>query len=85
MTLTSLSGYKNSLDSNEDREEDTQEQQVQPRFLRRSNRVSVPPIRYGWNEDYVSFALVTKVGDLSSYKEAIRADDSDKWAIAMEQ
>jgi len=52
--------------------------------LRRSNRVLVPVIRYGWDENNVSFVLITKVGDSSSYKEAIEADDSDKWAIAME-
>jgi len=45
----------------------------------------VPPIRYGREEDQVSFALITKAGDSSSYKKAIEADDSDKWAITMEQ
>ena len=57
---------------------------MQSRLLRRSERVLVPPIRYGWEDDQVSFALVTEAGDLSSYKEAIEVDDSDRWAIAME-
>jgi len=58
---------------------------VQPRLLRRLDRVLVPPIRYGWDEDQVSFALVMETGDPSTYKEAVEVDDRDKWAIAMEQ
>jgi len=58
---------------------------LQPRLLRQSDRLSVLPIRYGWDEDQVTFALVTEAGDPSSYKEAIDVNDSDKWAIAMEQ
>ena len=57
---------------------------VQPRLLRQSDRVSVPPVRYGWDEDKVSFALVTEAGDPGTYKETIKVDDSDKWVIAME-
>ena len=57
---------------------------MQPRPLRQSNRVSVPVIRYDRDKNQVSFALVMKAGDSSSYKEAIEADDSDKWAIATE-
>ena len=68
-----------------DRQEATQEQKVQSRPLRRSDRVSVPSIRYGWEENQVSFALVTKVGDPSSYKEVTGADDSDKWVIVIEK
>jgi len=56
----------------------------QPKLLRRSDSVSVLPIRYGWDEDQVSFELVTKAGDHSSYKEAIETNDSDKWVIVME-
>jgi len=44
----------------------------------------VPP-RYNWEDDHVSLALVTEAGDPSSYREAIEADDSDKWITAMEQ
>jgi len=51
---------------------------MQPISLKRSDRVSVSPIRYGREDDQVSFALVTKTGDPNSYKEAIEADDSDK-------
>jgi len=58
---------------------------VQPTPLRQSDRVSVSPIIYGWEEDQISFALVTKAGDPSSYNEAIEADDSDNWAIAMDR
>jgi len=56
---------------------------VQPRLLRRSDIVSVPPIRYGWEEDQVSFASITEARDPSIYNKAIKADDSDKWAIAI--
>jgi len=38
----------------------------------------VPPIRYGWEDDHVSFALVTKIGEPDSYKEAIEVDNHDK-------
>ena len=58
---------------------------MQLRSLRSSERVLVSPTRYGWKEDQVSFVLVMEAGDLSSYKEAIEVDDSDKWAIAMEK
>jgi len=61
-----------------DMQEATQEQTVKPKLLRRLDRVSVPPIRYGWDEDQVSFALVTDHGDPSSYKKAIETNDSDK-------
>ena len=44
----------------------------------------MPPIRYGWKEEQISFALVTEARDPSSYKEAIEADDNDKWAISIE-
>ena len=43
----------------------------------------MPLTRYGWNEDHVSFALVTKIGDPSSYRKAIEVDDHDKWIAAM--
>jgi len=43
--------------------------------LRQSNRVSVPLIKYDWEKDQVSFALVMEAGDPSSYKEAIEEDD----------
>ena len=47
--------------------------------MRRSVRVTVPPIIYGWNDDHVSFALVTETGEPDSYRKAIKADDHDKW------
>jgi len=59
--------------------------QEQPRPLRRSSRISVPPTRYGWSDEHVSFALVTEAGDPACYRDAIEADDHDKWVTAMEQ
>jgi len=53
--------------------------------LRRSVRVTAPPVRYGWEDDHISIALVTETGDPSSYREVIEADDHDKWITAMEQ
>jgi len=44
----------------------------------------VPPGRYGWDDDHIFFALVT-TGDPDGYREAIEADDHDKWITAMEQ
>ena len=52
--------------------------------MRRSVRVIVPPTRYDWDEDHVSFALVTETRDPNSYREAIEADDHDKWITVME-
>ena len=45
----------------------------------------MPLIRYGWDNDHVSFTLVTETGEPDSYRKAIEADDHDKWIIAMEQ
>ena len=45
----------------------------------------MPPTRYGWKDDYVLFALVTKTGDLNSYREAIEADNSDKWITGVQR
>ena len=45
----------------------------------------VPPVRYGWEDEHVSIALVTEIGDPSSYREATEADDHDKWITTMEQ
>ena len=42
------------------------------------------PIRYGWDENQVFFALVIEAGDPSSYKEAIKAMIMTS-AIAVEQ
>ena len=39
--------------------------QKQPKPLRRSVRVTVPPTRYIWDEDHVSFALVTEQENLT--------------------
>jgi len=50
----------------------------QPRPLKQSVRVMVPPARSAWEDDHVSFALVTKTGDPSSYRKAIEADDHSK-------
>ena len=72
----------NSSYSDGDKQEATQEQL---KLLRQSVRVSVPPTRYDWEDDRVSFALVTETGDLGSYREVIEADDHDKWITAMEQ
>jgi len=64
---------EDSPDSDGDKQETTQEQ---PRPLRQSVRVTVPPTRYGWDEDHVSFTLVTETGEPDSYREAIEADDT---------
>ena len=45
----------------------------------------MPPTRYGWKDDHVSFTLVTETDDPSSYREVIEADDHGKWITAMEQ
>ena len=52
--------------------------------MRRSVRVTVPPIRYGGGDAHVSFVLVIEIGDLDNYWEAIEADDHDKWITVME-
>jgi len=44
----------------------------------------VPSTRYSWKDDHISFALVTKIGDPTSYREAFEVDDHDKWITAME-
>ena len=76
-----LTGQKRTpSDGNE--HEATQEQS---RPLRRSVRITVPPKRYDWEDDHVSFVLVIKTGDPSSYREAIEANDHDKWITAMEE
>ena len=73
---------EDSSDSDGDEHEATQEQS---RPLRQSVRVMVPPTRYGWENDYVSFALVTETEDPDSYRKAIEADDRGKWITAMEK
>ena len=45
----------------------------------------MPPTRYGWDDDHVSFALVTETGVPDNYREAIEADDHSKWITTMEQ
>ena len=52
-------------------------------MLRRLVRVTVSQIRYGWDDDYVYFALVTEAEDTESYREAIKGDDHGKWITAM--
>ena len=71
---------ENSSDSDRDDQEATQEQ---PRPLKWSVRVTMLPIRHGWEDDYVSIALVTETGELDSYREAIEADDHSKWITTM--
>ena len=63
---------KDSSDSDRDEQEATQEQ-LRP--LRRSVRVTMPPTRYDWEDNYVSFAIVTKTGNPSSYREVIETDE----------
>jgi len=58
-----------------DNQETTQEQ---PRPLRRLVRVTVPPTRYHWDDDHVSFTLVTEIREPDSYREAIEADGHGK-------
>jgi len=72
---------EDSSDPDGDKQEATQEQS---RPLRWSVRVTVPPIRYDWDDDHVSFALVIEKGKPDSYREAIKADDHNKWITAME-
>ena len=45
----------------------------------------MPSIRYGWDDDHVSFALVIEIGDPSSYREAIEVDDHDKRITVVKQ
>jgi len=45
----------------------------------------MPPTRYTWDDDHVSFALLTETGEPESYREVIKADDHDKWIRSMEQ
>jgi len=66
---------KDSSDLNVDEPEATQEQS---RPLKRSDRVSVPPTRYDWENDHVSFALVAGTWNPISYMEVIEADDHNK-------
>ena len=73
---------EDSSDSDGDEHEATQEQ---PRPLRRSVRVTMPPTRYDWEDDHVSFELVIETCDPSSYNEVIEADDHDKWITAIEK
>ena len=40
--------------------------QEQPKLLRRSVRVTEPPVWYGWEDDHVFIPLVTETGDPSS-------------------
>ena len=44
----------------------------------------VPPTRYGWDDDYVSFAFVTETGESESHREAIEVNDHDKWITVIE-
>ena len=50
----------------------------QPRPLRRSVRVTVPPTWFGWDDGHVSFALVKETGKPKSYRKAIKANDHGK-------
>ena len=70
------------LDLDGDKQKATQEQH---RALRWSVRVTMPPTRYDLEDDHVSFALITEIGDPYSYREAIEADDHGKWITSMEQ
>ena len=45
----------------------------------------VPPIRYGWDDDHVSFTLVTETGEPDSYMEAIEVGDHSKWITALKK
>jgi len=72
---------EDSSDSDEDKHESTQEQ---PKSLRRSVRVTVAPLRYGWEKDHISFTLVKETGEPDSYREAVDSDNHDKWITAME-
>ena len=63
----------------------TQEQQVQRRPLRRFVSVSVPQSDINGKKTMSFFALITEAGDPVNYKETIKSDDSDNWAIAIEQ
>ena len=73
---------ENSSDSDGDDQEAIQKQ---PRPLRRSVRVAVPPTRYGWEDDHVSFTLVKEISEHDGYREAIEVDDHGKWITVIEQ
>ena len=49
----------------------------------RANRARRAPTRYGYEDDTVAFALVTEVGDPSSFQEAIQDAEKDRWLLAM--
>ena len=81
LTKPDGSGKDTSV-SDDDEQEATQ---AQPRLLRRSARILLPPTRYGQeDDDHVSFVLVTEAWDSCSYREAIEVDDSENWITVME-
>ena len=73
---------EDSSNSDGDDQEATQEKS---RPLRRSVRIKVPPTRYGWDDDHVSFALVIETGEPDSCRGAVETLDHGKWITAMEQ
>src|SRR3954470_18433894 len=79
LEITDTSGENSGTGGDSD--EATQEQ---ARSVMRSARISVPPAKYGY-DDHVSFALVTEARDPACYRDAIEADNHDKWVIAMEE
>ena len=44
----------------------------------------MPPTRYDWEDDHVSFTLLTEIGEPSSCREVIEADGHDKWITIVE-
>jgi len=70
-----------SSDPDGDNQEAIQEQPIP---LRRLVIVTVPPTRYDWDDDHVSFALVTEIREPDICRKAIEADDHSKWITAME-
>jgi len=45
----------------------------------------VPPTRYGWGDDHVSFVLVIETREPNNYREAIEAYDHNKWITAIDK
>ena len=79
-------------EDSEEGSEDGDEGQVQTQqdeqysiATRRAQRIKKAPVRYGYEEDSVAFALVTEAGDPSTYQDALGDKDKSKWLLAMQE
>lgn len=72
-----------------DEDQSEEQQPIEPQgesspVLRRSSRVIKPPIRYSLTCNF-SYALLTDVGEPSSYQEACGPKCASKWRVSMEE